>query len=168
MRTKLTFKYNFEPTQSPEAIELEQFWAAYGIQIEAYLNKITGFSFVEDITCHLNTEYSKSYPILRLKIEDIQDMKDGLIHELIHILLSQNSDKGEAQWQDLMKEYEAETQLCRVHIAVHRIHYLLDKKLFPERLEAIQNYSVKPDYVRSWQIANTESKKIDKILHLST
>jgi len=157
---KLTFKNHSNKDVSLETQKLRDFWATKGEEIENVLKEITGLSFLEDITVHLNDEYSKSYPILRLKIEDYDDMIDNLIHELIHILLTHNEVGQTDKWETIMEKYKDEPQLTKVHIVVHKIHYLLTQKLFPTRTDAIQNYSRMPEYVRSWELALND-KELD-------
>lgn len=167
MNLKIKAK-GIEPYPFKEFILLNDFWYTYGNKIEEELFNITGLKFLEDITVHLNYEYSKSYPILKLKLyKDIEDSEETLVHELIHKLLSQNeNEENNKKWNTLMEEYKNETQLTRVHIAIHRIHYLLAKKLFPETLDRLINFSTHPEYIKSWDIVKTDYEKIDNILGL--
>lgn len=159
----ITFKYSY-PFQSSLSSEsgdfpvyelqsMKDFWAIKGQEIVDSLKEITGLSYIEkSLTCYLNFQFSVSDPLC-LKIEDIKDMEDNLVHELIHVLLSQNEIGLTQKWKDLMEKYKEESQLTKVHIIIHRIHYLLAQRLFPERINLIQIYSQKPAYKRAWELA---------------
>lgn len=148
----LRFENNSEKFSEAGVLQLSDFWVKQSKIIEETLFKITGLNFLEDITVHLNDEESRSYPVLMLKAEKMEDMQDNLIHELIHVLLTQNKIGATEKWKFIMEKYKNETQLTKVHIVVHKIHYELAKIIFPERVEPIKNYSVIPEYVKSWQI----------------
>lgn len=150
-----------------EIKELDTFWKENGENIEKTLKDITGLSFKEEkLLCLLNTKSSISNPIIFLQIENIDDMKDCLIHELIHQLTLQNEYVKTEGWQNLMRMYAKYHFLVKVHIAIHRIHYLLAKKLFPERVERLIHYSTLPRYIKSWDIALSEGDIVDKTLGL--
>jgi hypothetical protein len=87
-----------------------------------------------------------------LKAEEMEDMQNNLIHELIHVLLTQNKIGTTEKWKSVMEKYKNEPQLTKVHIVIHKIHHELARAVFPERIESIKNYSVMPEYVKSWHI----------------
>jgi len=162
--TSLTKRDVLYPAKEIEAMNL--FWETCGQDIEKILTKITRLSFVEkSIKCYLNSEFSISDP-LSLKIENIEDMKDNLIHELIHVLLTGNDFGETSQWKAVMEEYKEEPTATRIHVVVHRIHYLVTQKLFPNRLEAIVNYSKNPKYIRAWNIIKNP-EKVDNLMILT-
>lgn len=134
------------------------FWKRFGHQIEEVLFEFTGLSFLEEsVTCNLNTARSFSSP-LSLKINSTpRYMENDLIHELIHVLFTQNyehnphfKDKWDAYW----KLYPDESRLTKSHIPVHAIHFLVMKKIFPRRFIAYD--SRMKDYVKSWDIVIAE------------
>lgn len=144
---------------------MSEFWKENGEAIEQTVIEITGLSFVENsIKCYLNTQFSISDP-LSLKIENIEDMKDNLIHELIHVLFTQNEFGKTEKWQNLMEMYKNEEGLTKVHIPVQRIHYLITKKLFPTRLTAIVEYTRHSAYIKAWNLIK-DPHIVDSILEL--
>lgn len=153
------------PAQQIE--EMQDFWDKNQKDILRTLKDITGLSFKEQVLkCYLNYQFSVSDPFC-LQVEDIKDMQDNLIHELIHILMTENRFGLTPSWKSLMETYKDEHPSVRVHIAVHRIHYLVTQALFPERLNRIMSYSTKPRYVKAWKIAIEQAEKVDQLLHLN-
>lgn len=131
------------------------YWERHSFDIMAVLKTVTGLSFKEKtITCYLNSSKSFSEP-LTLKIEDdILVLKDCLVHELIHVLLTANNVTDTAGWKSMWNSYPDELKLTKVHIAVHAIHLLFAERLCPDRIPAIKSYSKRDPYVRSWEIVN--------------
>jgi hypothetical protein len=165
------FQFSLTKTEvdfpAQKIVEMNEFWASHGEDIQNALFNVTGCMFQSgSITCYLNSEFCVSDPLC-LKIEGYEDMKDNLIHELIHVLLSQNNVGETSEWKALMEEYKDEPFPVRVHIAIHRIHYLVTKRLFPDRVGHIMSYSTKPAYVRAWKIATEQASKIDSFLLLN-
>ncbi len=138
--------------------KLATFWLEMGPEIEKTFYKWTKLRFQEkQINCYLNTMATFSDP-LSLKIESIADMKDNLIHELIHVLLSQNYIKIKKEWDSFyLKRFTTETKLTRTHLIVHSLHLLLAQELMPESVKQIKTYSIMHDYVRSWEIVKEHS-----------
>lgn len=133
---------------------LNNFWLTFGSKVEEAFKEVTGLSFLEKIIpCYLNSEFSVSDPLC-LKIEKIDDMIDNLIHELIHVILTQNKIGETEKWKNLMEQFKEEVPLTKVHVIIHAIHQKVYEKLgFTERINVIQNNSVKPPYIRAWEIA---------------
>lgn len=132
---------------------LERFWATGAVEIA--LNKITSLKFKENVVCYLNSARNMSDP-LSIKIEDLKDMQDNLIHELIHVLLTQNNIGKKKGWKKIQDKYKNENQVTRRHILIHAIHELVTKEIRPSRLERIQKYSKNPYYINSWKIVKKE------------
>lgn len=173
---KFTFSQPYQFSLSDKEVDfpmgeiaaMENFWSEHGKDIEQVLKDITGLSFMGAlIKCYLNSEFCVSDP-LSLKIEDVPDMKDNLIHEIIHVLMSQNHYGQTDGWKALMDEYKDEYAATRVHIVVHRIHFLLTQRLFLDRVGNIMSYSTKPRYIKAWKIATEDAEKIDFILGLKS
>lgn len=149
---------------------LDFFWKSNKANIVNCLKKITGLSFTQkEISCYLNSIISLSDP-LTLKIEHLSDMKDNLVHELIHVLFTQNYYNNmlfRKKWDQYMKIYSSESRLTQSHVAVHATHLLITKTLFPRRLRFIQKYSHQIDYLKSWSIVKEEgSENIVKLISI--
>lgn len=154
------------PFPEVEMSDMIEYWTMYRTDIITALKDITGLSFKsEKMKCYLNTEFSVSDP-LSLRIEDIGDMKDNLVHELIHVLLGENYEEIKDKWIELNETFKSELPVTRTHIAIHRIHRLVYNRLFPERIKNIMNYSEKDAYIRSWVLARTHAEVVDNILGL--
>ena len=175
MDIKFTFSIPYQKSLSDKEVvfpteileQMDAFWKENKEIIQSGLEQITGLQFnPEKITCYLNTEFSISDPF-SLRIEDIEDMKDNLIHELIHILMTQNEFSKSKRWKDLMDYYKDESPATKVHIIVHRVHYILyHTRLRRDRIQNITGYSERDAYVRAWQIAVDERNMVDKLLDL--
>lgn len=146
--------------------ELGGFWKEYGEKIESTFKEISRLSFKSGlIKCYLNSTSSLSDP-LSLKIEDTANMYDNLIHELSHIILSENNVGDTKGWKELQEDFKNEHPATRAHLLIHSIHSLITKKLFPQRMSHIENYSQWDSYKRSWEIVNQigAQELIDKYL----
>lgn len=171
----ITFKYS-RPFQSsivnkdsmPDIDEvkksissLKKFWSESEEDVCRTLQEITGLSYKGDsITCYINTEFSVSDPLC-LKIQEIDKMKKTLIHELIHVLFTQNYECGNEEfikkWDAYRASYPEESFLTRAHIALHSTQHLLTQKLFPDHIKDLEYDSKKEDYIRSWDIVLEET-----------
>ena len=138
---------------------MNSFWDKYGDKIVETLEKSIELSFdkTAPVKCYLNSTASLSDP-LSIKFEDVNDMRDNLIHELAHIILTQNNIGETKGWKKLQKDYTNEHPATRTHILVHAIHLIVTKRLFPSRKTKIQNYSKMPAYIRSWEIVEQEGE----------
>lgn len=98
---------------------------------------------------------SKSNP-LTVKWEAPLDMADNLVHELIHVLFTQNYKRKafKKKWDTYMKDLEDEPWKTRCHVAVHAVHLLYAKKVNSKRIKRIRTYSQHPDYLRSWYLVD--------------
>lgn len=151
-------KNSREALAYPRISALKKFWSTTGEDIEFAFMKATQLSFEPDaIKCYLNSKASLSDP-LSLRIENITDMRDNLIHELAHVILTQNNIGKTKGWKKLQEDFKDESPITRTHILVHAIHLIITKQLFPRRKKAIENYSIHPAYKRSWEIVNEEGE----------
>ncbi len=154
------YEVNLNPTAEPIPIEIIKrkieiigdFWKEKGPQIEETLKEITGLSFREKETiCWLNSKRSFSDPLTLAMVAN-PAMKDNLVHELIHVLLTQNDIGSTQKWKamfDLLKQWSFPT---KVHVIIHAVHFVLAQKLFPERVEYIRTFSVDEAYKKSWEL----------------
>jgi hypothetical protein len=86
---------------------------------------------------------------------------DTLVHELIHQLFAQNSEKLRKAWKYIGRKYKKESFRTRIHIPLHAIHTHIYLKFFgKERLKRnVEIMSSLPDYKRSWEIVQKEGYK---------
>jgi hypothetical protein len=143
-------EYSFKQSQ------MTGWWSKNENKINMALYDVAKLKFKSDIlVCYLNSKITVSDP-LSLKFEDVEDMKDNLIHELIHILLTQNYSKIRKTWDKFYsKSYQEESPATRTHMAVHSIHYLVTQNIRPGRIKHIKTYSLDKDYIRSWELVDT-------------
>lgn len=164
MKIKFVFSNQFEQalSQNPVPFEsarkalegIEKQWNLWGRRIKEHLKRITHLEFTsKEITCYLNSKAAFSDP-LSLKIEDSNYMLDNLVHELIHVLLTNNYKKIEEDIAAFHKKFQNEVFITRIHILIHAVHLLLAQEVFPERIKDIQEYSVNKDYRKAWEIVN--------------
>lgn len=88
---------------------------------------------------------------------------DNLLHELIHILLTQkdNLKKSKKAWQYFNRKYKKESYTTKIHVPTHAFHKHIYLKLYNnKRLERdIKLISKLPSYKKSWDIVNKEGYK---------
>ncbi|GEM_PF-4430807 len=128
-------------------------WKKERRTIEKALFRATGLHFQKkDLICYINSRASLSNP-LSLKISSITEvMCDNLIHELVHVLLTQNLNiigKDIEKFHDSFKEYNFTT---RIHILVHAIHFEVTRSIYPQRVRSVLSYARSKDYRTSWKI----------------
>lgn len=164
MDIKFTFSYVFDNhlagiskdislTEIDAALKhMEQFWNDNHTNFESFFKERFGLSFTEtQIMCYLNTKASFSEP-LSICIEDYKDMEDNLIHELMHVILTQNAFARTKAWQDMMDSYKKYDFLTRVHIPIHAMHAVFAYEFCPNRLPHLVKYSTHESYKKSWDI----------------
>ena len=131
---------------------LEKFWTK---KVQFAIEETVGLKFKENVVCYLNSARNISDP-LSIKIEDLKDMQDNLIHELIHVILTQNNVSQKKGWKLLQEKYKNENPITRGHILVHAVHEVVTKKIRKGRLKRIKAYSKNPNYKNSWRIVKKE------------
>lgn len=139
---------------------LEQFWDTHGESIETELSKIANLYFKrESVTCYINSGASLSDP-LSLRLDSVSSMQNTLIHELIHILFTDNIKDGEFMtlWDSYNKGLGKESQIVRSHVYLHAIHITLMESLFPH--ECVWYDSWHADYVRSFDIVKLNTPPV--------
>lgn len=130
---------------------LNAFWKKEKTGIVKALKNVTKLSFKTDLICYLNSEISLSDP-LSIKIENVTDMKNSLVHELIHSLLDQNNIGKTKGWEKLKEDFKKEKPLTQSHILIHAIHEEFCLKYNPSLLNRVFSYSKHPAYRRAWKI----------------
>lgn len=166
MDIKFKYSIQYEKTLNPEIADLKDsfvsvridymnsFWSEYRDTIINQFKELTGLSFNEEsLICYLNSKISLSDP-LSLKMEDFYNMRDNLIHELTHVLLTQNNISESKGWKNMQKDFRKEYPATRTHIIIHSIHQNITKIVFPARIYNVENYSSLFSYTRSWEIVN--------------
>ncbi len=146
---------------------LEDFWQTYGNKIVTEFGRVTKLSFAAiPIPCYLNSAQSFSDPLTVRVYKKDEYTQDTLVHELCHVIMSQNNVGKTKAWQQLEEDYKDEPAVVRVHIVVHAIHQLVYKNIFPDRLNSIQTFAEALAYVRSWEIVKEvgAQKVVDKYL----
>ena len=134
--------------------KLDVYWKRHGKRIEQALYKVVGLKFKEDMICYINSQQTFSEPLSIDVSYEFEDIRDNLIHELIHVLLTQNisiMQKAMSSFHDEYKQYNFTT---RVHIIIHAIHSKIADLIMPDRQSAIKNFSKHTDYVESWKIVD--------------
>ena len=146
--------------------EMNLIWQKKGKDIEYTLYKITNLKFTEnETTCYLNSVFSISDPFSLQILNDKKTMTDNLIHELIHILLTQNINIIQKKIAVHHKRFSKYNFTTRIHILVHAVHLELSKLIYPQRIKYIKSFSKDNSYVKSWRIVDViGSKKILDIL----
>jgi len=145
---------------------VQKIWSRINKNILKEIEKITKLEFKEDkIVCYV---VGKAIPFsdpLTIPIykEEHNYFIDTLIHELIHILFTQEGNliKAGHAWKYIFKKYENETFNTKIHIPLHAVHTHIYNKFFSkERLEhdIIELYNLHA-YRRSWEIVNKEGYK---------
>ncbi len=161
MNLQFKFSYQYNAALNGLAIEqkfldkeikmLSRFWKKDGKNIEKALKEVTGLSFKKkEIPCYINSEKSLSDPLSLKILNNNEYMQNDLIHELIHVLITQNYDVIKKGWLKMKRDFSKEKPLTISHILVHAVHYLITKKLYPKR--DVTYDSIHKDYVRSWKI----------------
>ena len=112
--------------------EFEAFWEKDGKKIISNIEKISRLKFKGNKNCYLvsNMFYAAISEPLTLRKENLIDMKMRLIHELVHILISDNYNK----LNDLINRiYPEESVEFRTHIPVLLITRKVVENIFGER-----------------------------------
>lgn len=143
------------PVAFQHKTDLDIFWQAGGGALEQALEEITGLTFKDDLKCYLNSRFSVSDPLC-LKVTNKERMENDLVHELIHVLLTQNYETIEDKVTAFYRTLSKEEFLTRVHTIVHAIHQLVAEKLMPE---ANLRYSQHPAYLRAWALVDEYGAK---------
>ncbi len=136
-------------------------WNKINFKILKELENITKLKFQDPkIVCYV---VGKAIPIsdpLTIPIyrQEYNYFIDTLIHELIHILFTQekNLNRVKKSWRYIFSKYKNETFDTKIHIPLHAVHTHVYRKFFSmERLEhdIVELFNLHA-YRRSWEIVN--------------
>jgi hypothetical protein len=144
--------------------KVEKLWRKYEKKILKEISSITGLKWKSKLICCyvVGRCIPFSDPLTLPIYEKNQDyFIDTLVHELIHQLFTQNSEKLRKAWKYIERKYKNESFKTRIHIPLHAIHTHIYLKFFgEERLRRdVEAISFLPDYKRSWEIVQKEGYK---------
>ncbi len=142
---------------------IQKIWAKLENKILKELENVSKLRFKEGkIICYV---IGKAIPFsdpLTIPIykEEPNYFIDTLIHELIHILFTQegNLNKAKKLWRYIFRKYKNETFETKIHIPLHAVHTHIYTVFFSmERLEhdIIELFNLRA-YRRSWEIVNKD------------
>ena len=135
-------------------------WSKESGKILEIVSKITGLKWKErKIKCYV-IGFGRSYsdPLTISLKRKKQVFRDTLIHELIHQIQTQNSDKFQ-KWikKILMQDYSKESLLTKNHIFLHAVLKEIYLKLYNKnRVKEDIKRCKNPDYKRAWEIVEKE------------
>lgn len=143
--------------------DLEKYWDKNGKNILKTISKVSGLKWKEKyIDVYINAcspVFSNPLTLSIARVSNYEDknMKIDLIHELIHVILTQNynSKSSIVSWID--ENYFDEDRITRVHIEVHAVEtgVLLSIGMEKELNDSIKRCKSKV-YRRSWDIVDKE------------
>jgi hypothetical protein len=144
--------------------KVEKLWRKYEKKILKELSTITGLKWRSRFICCyvVGRCIPFSDPLTLPVYEKKQDyFIDTLVHELIHQLFTQNSEKLRKAWKYIERKYKNESFKTRIHIPLHAIHAHIYLKFFGEEKlrRDVEAISFLPDYKRSWEIVQQEGYK---------
>jgi len=171
-RTLSELMSNFELNQTVEVrnkmFSLAKEWHKYEAKVIAELKKYPPYKFnPPEIKCYLvkNLPYTGISDPLIMRFENDNDLVIAtLIHELVHISISQDNDDLVAKIKQEFPEItEFRTQL---HTVVNFIEYQILKKLFDrEVLDKIMKRELSLQGLKkAWDIVLANENKIEKII----
>jgi hypothetical protein len=142
----------------------EALWKKEGPAILEELQRVTKLKWHNsEIVCYVTWGvYPYSDPLTINPRKDANGTLDILTHELIHVLLSQESNSKVywKNWRVFLKKHTKYSYTTSVHIAVHAIHEHIFRKLYNvKRLTKEINDIQDLDYVLSWEIVQKEGYK---------
>lgn len=141
--------------------KLQQKWDTIGNKAFASLSSVSGLEWQKPIIDCWVVQRTRpfSMPLTIPMREDVDKMLEILIHELVHNLIVQNSDRIKKGYP---KRYEKFSRLTRIHILVHAIlHETLLEIYGKKQTEVfIKGYDrIRPDYKIAWDVVKEEGAK---------
>lgn len=140
--------------------KIEKHWIKEEKLILKEISKIYGLLWKEKvIKCYIVGACRPFSDPLTLKVhKNYEDFRDSLIHELMHQIQNQNSNKIKNWWKYVDKNYKNENRLTKNHILLHSFLEKIYLKLFDSsRLEHDEKKCSKDkDYAKAWEIVNQE------------
>ena len=163
---------NFQPDQTIEVrkkmLALAEEWNKYESQVIEELEKYPPYKFTpQSVKCYVvkNLPYTGISDPLIIKIaEDFELFIATLIHELVHISISQEENNLVTR---IRKEFpETPDFRTQLHVVVNFIEYQILKKLFDkEKLDKIMNRELSlVGLKKAWEIVLTNEDKIGDIV----
>ena len=154
------------PTESEVMLyikKIQKIWNKIGKKILKELENITKLKFKDEkIICYI---VGKAIPFadpltIPIYTKEHNYFIDTLIHELIHILFTQEGNliKAKNSWKYIFNKYKNETFNTKIHIPLHAVHTHIYTIFFSmERLEhdIIEIFNLHA-YRRSWEIVNRD------------
>jgi len=143
--------------------DVQKIWNKIGRKILIEMQRISKLRFNDNkIVCYVVGRAIPFADPLTVPIywKDHNYFIDTLIHELIHLLFTQegNLQKSKKSWGYIFTKYKNETFDTKIHIPLHAIHTHIYTMFFSmERLEhdIIELYNLHA-YRRSWEIVNKD------------
>lgn len=142
---------------------IQKIWNKFGKKVLIEMQKTTKLNFNDKkITCYIigkGIPFSDPLTIPIYK-KDENYFIDTLIHELIHILFTQegNMIKAKNSWKYIFDKYKKETFDTKIHIPLHAVHTHIYTIFFSmERLEhdVVELFNLHA-YRKSWEIVNKD------------
>jgi hypothetical protein len=140
--------------------QLEDYWHNNRNLINKRLARY-GLSLPKDVICYCNTETAYSDPMTVALEDDFSITSLDFVHELMHVFLTHaynTDDSFHSRWDNFFKS-RSESSLCKVHIAVHYLH----DNMGTHNPTELRKRSEHPEYVKSWQILDAGSHKLDEL-----
>ncbi len=146
--------------------ELEEYWNKNGRKILKSISDISGLKWKEkSIDVYINScspVFSNPVTLSVTKVRSYEgrNMKISLIHELIHVILSENYSPNSLLNTWIEEKYPREHELTKVHIKVHAIQKGVFLNLgMKEELASVQKKSKDKRYKKAWEIVEQEGWK---------
>jgi len=146
--------------------KIQKIWSKISNKVLKEIEKVTKLKFKDKkIPCYVVGRAIPFASPLTIPIykEEYNYFIDTLIHELIHILFTQegNFNKAKMAWRYIFRKYKNETFDTKLHIPLHAIHTHIYTIFFSkERLEhdILELFNLRA-YRRSWEIVNRDGYK---------
>ena len=156
-------KYPNEKEVTRYIKEVQKIWNKLERKILIEIERISRLKFNDKkIVCYVVGRTIPFHDPLTIPVywKDHNYFIDTLIHELIHILFTQEGNliKAKKSWKYIFTKYKNETFDTKIHIPLHAIHTHIYTIFFSmDRLEhdIIELYNLRA-YRRSWEIVNKD------------
>ena len=142
--------------------ELEEYWEKNGKAILRSISKVSGLKWrTKDINVYINSCCPVFSNPLTLSLTTLNNNKRNietdLIHELIHVILTDNHGLDGSLTSWINEKYGKEDQITKIHIKVHAIQtgVFLNLKMEKDLLSIVEK-SKDERYKRAWEIVKKE------------
>lgn len=154
--------------------ELDIFWNKKGNKILKKISEITNLDWnILELRCNIvGIQRPISEPLIIgiYHLKNFEEIIDVLIHELIHIIQTENKELLRDWSKYVGENYHNEKFNTQAHISINSIQWVLYKKMSLEgRIEKIiSRDSGDKEYLRSWEIIRNETpEKLVRIFRKS-